>query len=225
MQAALFDLDETILDRSGSLHDFVHWQASKQLNLNASEVARFSNRFIELDQKGLVWKDHVYETLLSEFSLNSWSVDDLLQTYVLAFCAFCRQRVGADVAINEFRSHGYKIGLVTNGKTHFQERNFMALGFEHRFDCIVVSEAVGLRKPDQAIFELACDKLNADIHSSVFIGDNPLADIKGAKESGMKTVYVPTGDGYEDCFYADETHTDLHQLAGFVERQFSDIPF
>lgn len=219
MQAVLFDLDETILDRSGSLRDFVQWQASEQLGLDISEVARFTDQFIELDQKGMVWKDRVYERLIPEFSLTNWSVDDLLQSYVLTFCAFCKPRSGADAAINEFKSHGYKIALVTNGKTPFQERNFHALGFEHLFDCVVVSEAVGVRKPDKEIFEFACKKVNADIYSSVFIGDNPIADMKGAKESGMNTVYVPTSEDDEGCAYADETYADLSQLVGYVNRR------
>ena len=219
MKAALFDLDETLLDRSGSLKDFVHWQATGQLGLDATDVVRFTDRFIALDQKGLVWKDRIYETLIPEFSLTNWSVDDLLQTYVLTFCAFCKVRNSADVAINKFKSNGYNIGLVTNGKTPFQERNFNALGFNRLFDCIVVSEAVDLRKPDRAIFELACERVNADINLSVFIGDNPIADVKGAKEAGMNTIYVPTSEPYEDCAYADETHTDLGQVVGFVDRQ------
>ena len=142
-----------------------------------------------------------------------------MQTYVLAFCTFCKVRSGAGVAINEFKSNGYKIGLVTNGKTPFQERNFKALGFNQLFDCVVVSEAVDLRTPDRAIFELACARVNADIRSSVFIGDNPIADVKGAKESGMKTIYVPTSGPYDDCAYADETHTDLREIVGYVSRQ------
>jgi len=220
MKAAFFDLDETLLDRSGSLRDFVHWQASRQLGLDTTDAVRFTDRFIALDKNGMVWKDRVYETLIPEFSLKNWSVEDLLQSYVLTFCAFCKSRKGADIAINEFKSNGFKIGLVTNGKTPFQERNFYALGFNRFFDCVVVSEAVELRKPDRTIFELACEKVNADIHSSVFVGDNPIADVKGAKESGMKTIYVPTRESYEECAYADETHTDLSQLAGFVDRQF-----
>lgn len=219
MKAALFDLDETLLDRSGSLKDFVHWQASEQLGLNINEATRFADRFIELDQNGMVWKDRVYETLIPEFSLGNWSVDDLLQSYLLTFCAFCKQRSGADLAINEFKSKGYKIGLVTNGKSPFQERNFHALGFDHLFDCIVVSEAVGIRKPDRAIFELACEEVNADIRSSVFVGDNPIADVKGAKESGMNTVYVPINEEYVLCEHADETHTELSRLVGYVQRK------
>lgn len=219
MKAALFDLDGTLLDRSGSLSDFVHWQASKQLGLDTNDVVQFTDRFLVLDQNGMVWKDRVYEALITEFSLGNWSVDDLLQSYVLTFCTFCKARKGAYTAINEFKSNGYKIGLVTNGKTPFQERNFNALGFNQLFDCVVVSDAVELRKPDRRIFEFACERVHADIHSSVFIGDNPIADVKGAKESGMKTIYVPTSEQYKDCAYADETHTDLDQLAGFVDRQ------
>ena len=41
-------------------------------------------------------------------------------------------------------------------------------------------EQLGIRKPDRAIFELACEIVNADIRASVFVGDNPIADVKGA---------------------------------------------
>ena len=86
------------------------------------------------------------------------------------------------------------------------------------FDCVVVSEAVGFRKPDKAIFKLACEKVNAAINTSVFIGDNPVADIKGAKDAGMMTVYVPATDEYEDCAYADETYAELGELVGYVQK-------
>jgi len=149
MRAALFDLDETILDRSGSLREFATWQATGMLRSIINDKALFIERFIELDQKGMVWKDEVYKSLVEEFSITEWSVDELLNVYLLTFCAFCKPRNGAVAAIEKFRDNGFKIGLVSNGKTPFQERNFQALGISELFDCIVVSEAVGLRKPTE----------------------------------------------------------------------------
>ena len=49
MRAALFDLDETILDRAGSLRDFAIWQAKGMLRFSIYDVDRFVERFIELD--------------------------------------------------------------------------------------------------------------------------------------------------------------------------------
>lgn len=71
----------------------------------------------------------------------------------------------------------------------FQEHNFYALGLQEYFSTIVISEAVGLRKPDPAIFDLACKQLDVFTEQSVFIGDNESVDILGAQSFGMKTVF------------------------------------
>lgn len=218
MRAALFDLDETLLDRTGSLRDFVTWQATSMLRSSINDTQLFIERFIALDQKGMVWKDKVYEALVNEFNITDWSVEELLNVYVLTFCAFCKPRHGALAAIEEFRSNGFKIGLVSNGMSPFQERNFQALGFCKLFDNVIVSEAVGLKKPNKEIFELGCSTLSADISSSVFIGDNPVADIKGAKNAGMITIYTPVDAGAATCTHADTTVTDLSALIGYVNR-------
>ncbi|MFK8083970.1 MAG: HAD family hydrolase [Granulosicoccus sp.] len=222
MRAALFDLDETLLDRSGSLRDFVTWQAEGMLRSSVSNTTLFIDRFISLDQKGAVWKDRVYQSLIDEFGITGWTVDELVKSYVQTFCAFCKPRTGAVAAINEFRKQGFRIGLVSNGKTPFQEKNFRALGLSSLFDTIIVSEAVGIRKPEKAIFELACRRVGADINTSVFIGDNPVADIQGASDAGMTTVFVPVESPHQPCEYADYTYDDLSQLIGFVERELSD---
>lgn len=219
MRAALFDLDETLLDRTGSLRDFATWQAKGMLRTYVNDTDYFIERFIKLDENGMVWKDKVYASLIDEFNITDWSVDELLSTYLLTFCAFCKPRNGAETAIREFASHGFKIGLVTNGKTPFQERNFRTLGFTNWFDCVVVSEAVGMRKPERSIFEHACRIADADIEKSIFIGDNPNADMKGSKAAGMKTIYVPRDPGYEPCEYADYTFNDLSEVKGFVDRE------
>lgn len=216
MKAALFDLDDTILDRSKSLRDFASWQASTMLRNYVDDPSEYTERFIALDNKGSVWKDVVYENLITEFSISNWTVDELLESYVLTFCAFCQPRLGAEQAIRSLKQNGYKVVLVTNGKSPFQERNFYSLGFAKYFDDIIVSDAVGLRKPDRAIFELACSRVNADIHTSVFIGDNPVADIEGAKTAGMKTIYTPTTPDVPKCEFADLTVGSLSEITKYV---------
>lgn len=219
MKAALFDLDETLLDRTGSLRLFASWQAQEMLKNCGCNPSKFTERFLTLDEQGRVWKDRVYKQLVNEFGITGWSVDDLLNSYLLTFCAFCTPRHGAEKAVMEFKENCYKIVLVTNGKTPFQERNFRALGLSHYFDDIVVSEAVGMRKPDKAIFELACNRVGANINESVFIGDNPVSDIEGAKKSGMQTIYTPAELDYPSCDFADLTVQSLSKIVGFCSTQ------
>lgn len=58
------------------------------------------------------------------------------------------------------------------------------------FNAILVSEDVGWRKPNMRIFEEALRRLNATAQETVYIGDSPLEDIKGAQAVGMKTIFV-----------------------------------
>lgn len=78
--------------------------------------------------------------------------------------------------------------MISNGKTPFQEHNFQALGLSEYFSCILVSEAIGLRKPQPEIFQMTCQQMNVIPEQCVMIGDNEIADIQGAKNIGMQTI-------------------------------------
>lgn len=67
MKSALFDLDDTLLDRTGSLRDFVLWQAKGMLRSDISDP----NYFVALDQHGMVWKDKVYDSIIKEFNITA----------------------------------------------------------------------------------------------------------------------------------------------------------
>jgi len=57
-------------------------------------------------------------------------------------------------AIEQLVASCLKCAIVSNGKSPFQQRNFAALGIAHLFKAVIVSSAVGLRKPAPAIFKL-----------------------------------------------------------------------
>lgn len=216
MEAVLFDLDETILDRSTSLRDFVNWQVHGMLQSDVIDKDLFTTRFIELDARGTVWKDEVYKTLIDEFSITEWSISELLTSYELCFSGFCKPKSNVIQAIKILKNMGKKLALVSNGKSPFQERNFRSLGISHLFDAVIVSEAVGLRKPEKAIFELACHKIAVKPQESIFVGDNPQADIKGSKDFGMYNVYVPSHYG-KVCEDANIVCADFNNLPNIVQ--------
>ena len=95
----------------------------------------------------------------------------------------------------------------------FQEHNFYALGLTEFFTSIIVSEAVGLRKPDPAIFLLSCKQLGVYPHDCIFVGDNEMADIQGAKDVGMKTIFF-NPDPSISSQIADQ---NLHLFKNFMQ--------
>lgn len=192
-RAILFDLDQTLLNRHDSLIQFCQWQAQHELHLAKNIAEQFVQRFIELDANGSLWKDQVYAELIASFQLTS-SVSQLLQSYVEQFQYFCQPFPHVLESIQDLHRQGFELGLISNGKSPFQQHNFNQLGLSEFFSCIIVSEAVQLRKPDPKIFQLACQQLQLQPEQCIFIGDNELADIQGAQNAGLLSLrfYPPS---------------------------------
>ena len=185
----LFDLDQTILNRNASLIRFINWQVNFFQLVPQELKDTFIKKFVELDNNGNVGKDIIYSQLIKDFDIKNFTVDELLESYITDFNKFSIGFDNVQKVISDLYEKGYKIGLVSNGKTPFQEHNFYALGLTQYFSTIIVSEAIGLRKPDKEIFAYACNQLNCSPSDCIFIGDNPKADIEGAKNVGMKTIF------------------------------------
>jgi len=85
----------------------------------------------------------------------------------------------------------HKLGLVSNFTyapvIYAGLRN---LGINQFFNAVLVSEDVGWRKPHIKMFEEALRRLGVTMQETVFVGDSPLEDIEGAREAGMKTIFV-----------------------------------
>jgi putative hydrolase of the HAD superfamily len=86
-----------------------------------------------------------------------------------------------------------KVGLISNF-THAPviHKSLRKIGINPYFNAIIISEEVGWRKPSPRIFEDALTRLQVKTDEAVFIGDSPIEDIKGAKDAGLRTIFVPS---------------------------------
>jgi hypothetical protein len=57
----------------------------------------------------------------------------------------------------------------------------------------VISETVGHRKPDPAIFAAAAETAGCSLNGAWMIGDSPQADIGGASAAGISSVWISAG--------------------------------
>lgn len=91
----------------------------------------------------------------------------------------------------------YRLGLVTDGHVHVQQRKVEALGLAFHFDAIVFSAALGegAGKPSTLPFKEVLERLKVSGHKAVYVGDNPQKDFLGARAVGMWTVRVRRPDG------------------------------
>jgi len=86
------------------------------------------------------------------------------------------------------RSEGYKLGLISN--THWRFLPSLKKQFEEFFDVITLSYEHGHVKPHPSIFVTTLEKLKTSPNQSLHVGDDPIADIQGARSIGMKTVFI-----------------------------------
>ncbi|WP_313957655.1 HAD hydrolase-like protein [Paenibacillus sp. Y412MC10] len=70
IKGVLFDLDGTLLDRDASLLRFTEDQYERFPELQRVDRDQYIRRFVELDARGYVWKDKVYEQLVREMDLS-----------------------------------------------------------------------------------------------------------------------------------------------------------
>ncbi|MRH43282.1 HAD-IA family hydrolase [Aquibacillus halophilus] len=190
IQAAIFDLDGTLLNRDESVKLFINRQYER-LNNQVGHIPkeRYVTRFLELDKRGYVWKDKVYQQLVDEFNIDKLTWKELLQDYISEFKNNCVPFANLTQMLEKLKSSNLLLGMITNGYGQFQLDNIKALGIEKYFDVILISEWEGIKKPDPEIFYRVIKKLDISPNESLFMGDHPMNDVKAAQNVGMKGIW------------------------------------
>lgn len=95
---------------------------------------------------------------------------------------------GAKETLVTLRKKSYKLGLISN--THWRISGNLRKEFENLFDVITLSYEHGYAKPHPSIFIVTSGKLGVDANQCLHVGDDPIADIQGARSAGMKAAFV-----------------------------------
>ncbi|MBY0121593.1 HAD family hydrolase [Bacillus sp. S/N-304-OC-R1] len=211
IKAIIFDLDGTLLNRDESVKKFIDNQYER-LNKWVGHIPKekYTIRFIELDSRGYVWKDKVYQQLVAEFEITGVNWEDLLQDYISEFKHSCVPFPNLISMLEDLRKGNLLLGIITNGYGQFQMDNIKALGIEKYFKTILVSEWEGIKKPAPKIFKKALEQLKVLANESIFVGDHPENDVKAAQNVGMKGIWKK--DFQWESVKADITVDDLTEL-------------
>jgi putative hydrolase of the HAD superfamily len=215
IKGVLFDLDGTLLDRDASVKSFINRQYER-LNFGYIQRERYVERFIELDQRGYVWKDKVYQQMIEDFVITEYTWEELLQDYINEFKNHCVPFPNLIRMLEELESRNLLLGIITNGRGQFQLDNIKALGIKRYFDSILISEWEGVKKPDPEIFMRALKRLNVSASQTVFVGDHPENDVKAAQHVGMKGIWKKDFQWNE--VEADFIVNDLAEIPLFLEK-------
>ncbi len=101
------------------------------------------------------------------------------------------------------------------------------IGLDSHFRFSVSACDVGVAKPDSAIFLHTCGRLGIDPAHVLHVGDDPEADIAGARAAGMRTAWINRdGARWPAAHAPDLVVRDLAELAEWlrVHRQPARSP-
>ncbi len=164
-----------------------------------------------------IWVSEALNDIQCSVTVEDVRLKEGLNVFFQDFIDSLKLRSYAKQLIKE-ASEPYRIGLVSNftyaPAIHASLRK---LHIDNFFNAIVISEAIGWRKPNNIIFNEELRALQVKPEEAVFIGDSPIEDIKGAKAVGMRTIFVAScfnslGDLEKNCGKPDLIFEGLKQV-------------
>ncbi len=215
IKAVIFDLDQTLIDRTATFKQFLEKQYRRfekaMLGVSRDSFVTYTQ---SLDNNGYMPKEELYSKLCEHFSLSFANVllEDYKQHYGQEPILF------SDVLTTlEFLKPRYKLGLITNGRSKGQNAKIDQAGLRQFFDVIKISEEEGVAKPNPTIFERCLKDLSVLTSQGVFVGDHPENDIMAAKRIGLKTIWMKSA--YYQPPKADANIESVSELVKTLEEK------
>ncbi len=191
-KAMLFDLDDTLLDRDKAV-DNLFLLVLEKCYEDVSDTVKNNmlQKFKEYDKReyGISNKTIVLESLFDEFAPKYRLPHNYIQDFWNENFPKCFSIDQNTIHfLNQIKRH-FKVGIITNGSTQRQTAKIINTNLNNYFDTIIISEEVGVSKPDKRIFELALNKLNVQPEDVLFVGDDLEKDIAGPQNANIKGVW------------------------------------
>ena len=205
-RAALFDLDDTLLDRNSAFEatfqQFYDTQTAINLTTDCDEALDF---FWSLSPHGTIDAQDAAIRIMERWPEVELDPVEFEAWFFNALASRAKMIDGAVELLHSLNETRFPWGVVTNGKK-FQVTKLEHAGLVDIVPFAIVSRLFGADKPDARIYHEAVRRLKLsyegidDIEPSeiLFVGDNPYTDITGAVGVGMKTAWVRISDEYPD---------------------------
>ncbi|MFD7522787.1 HAD family hydrolase [Paenibacillus chitinolyticus] len=215
IKGILFDLDNTLLDRTRTFADFSGKLMDSYFgHLDPSEREAYIRQVIEADEDGYRHKPDLFGELLEKLEWRTKpGIGDLMDYYNHHYVQSAVHMEHAVEVLERFKSRGLPLGLITNGRTDIQYGKIDKLQLRDYFGVILVSEEAGIKKPDKRIFQLALDRLGLAADEAVFVGDHPHNDIGGAGQAGIRGIWLQRNQPWDDSL----KEAPLHRIVSLAE--------
>jgi putative hydrolase of the HAD superfamily len=192
--AVLFDLDNTLIDAEMAFATWANRFVREYLGLvNDAEIQDKVALIVRRDPDGYAPR----EARLRELRERHPTIAEPFETFMTAY----REQLLAVLPplddssgrlLSALEDAAVPWGIVSNGSPN-QLNKIHKLGLGTRASCVLVSEIVGVQKPDPAILLIAAEQIGFAPMMILFVGDHPTADIRGATGVGIRTAWMRRG--------------------------------
>lgn len=202
-EAIFFDIDNTLLLKKPSIPEKVYEilrESTPSVSLNDVEKAYAASELwqghqvMKENETGVRMPDeefvaHVAEVYRDSLNLSGEAFQAVTQVLSRDYKKEYSLAPGAMELLESLKERGIPLGIVSNHHTGVRTV-LEEMGIAGYFDTIIISEEVGLNKPDAAIMELACRRAGSTLERSLYVGDHPF-DILCAHAAHMPVVWMP----------------------------------
>jgi len=197
---AIFDLDNTLVDRMSAFQRFADQFADRH-GLGPVGAAWL----VAADEDGFSNRRRLFEQFRLRFGLDD-PVEQLLDAYYEDYLGCFSPDLAVNGALARLKQAGWRLAVATNGPST-QRVKIDRAGLRPLLDAVCISQELGVAKPDRRIFEAACEATGLSTEAlgrSWMVGDTAGADIRGAHGSGMRSVWLHRGRRWEEPAFAPD---------------------
>ncbi|MGB1237230.1 MAG: HAD family hydrolase [Pseudomonadales bacterium] len=116
--------------------------------------------------------------------------------------------------LDALREAGYRMGAISNGNADIHR-----VGLSEHFDFQYNAHDLGVEKPDPYVYQQVLQREGLAPSQVIHIGDNPVADVLGAQQLGIATIWVNViGQQWRHQHRADAEIDCLSELPGAVAK-------
>jgi len=206
-KAVLFDLGNTLIYFNSVWQDVLPsaeralYSSLVQdgLDLDSAFIDAYNSQLVEYyndrdDEHIELTTVFVLKNVLSNFNIHNVP-EKILRRALEEFHSVTQQNWIPDPeakrALEDLKDRGFKLGLVSNAADDADVQGLVdKASIRQYFEFILTSAAFGIRKPSPRIFERALEILNVQPSQAIMVGDTLDADILGANNAGIYSIWI-----------------------------------
>lgn len=193
-QWIIFDADETLF-HFDNFAGLKHMFAKYGVSFSEEDFAQYQsvNKPLWVEyQDGKITAEQLQTRRFEQWAKRlKVTAKQLNHEFLESMADICQPLPGAKELMQLLKDKGIKAAIITNGFTQLQQIRLERTGFKAYFSHVVISEEVGIAKPNKAIFDHTLDKMgNPELSQVLMVGDTLESDILGGINTGLETCWI-----------------------------------